>query len=222
MVHQLNRDLYNQNFDRNIVQVVEKNQRYIKNKFSDESTKESMMKAKNNLIKHLEDIRNREMKYVNRQQCLREYLHSFYLFLEAFRETNPHKKATLNFNCLQGIHINNEYDLQHILYSVLKPLCNDTRLEVCEDTGYGTVRADIKIPSLNTIIETKCTRQNMSYKKLIEEIEADIVHYKAEVIYFYIYDNEKIIKDKQNFEITFNKEFDGKRIEVIVLQPINM
>lgn len=26
----------------------------------------------------------------------------------------------------------------------------------------------------------------MSYKKLIEEVEADIVHYKAEVIYFYI------------------------------------
>lgn len=41
-------------------------------------------------------------------------------------------------------------------------------------------------------------------------------------LYFYIYDKEKIIKDKQNFEITFNKEFDGKRIEVIVLQPINM
>ncbi len=30
LVHQLNRDLYNQNFDRNIVQVVEKNQRYYK------------------------------------------------------------------------------------------------------------------------------------------------------------------------------------------------
>ena len=35
----------------------------------------------------------------------------------------------------------------------------------------------------------------MSLKKLTEEIEADIVHYKANDIYFYIYDKEKNIKD---------------------------
>ena len=30
----------------------------------------------------------------------------------------------------------------------------------------------------------KCTRANMSLKKLTEEVEADIVHYNAELIYF--------------------------------------
>ena len=91
-----------------------------------------------------------------------------------------------------------------------------------EDTGCGTVRSDIKIPSLNTVVETKCTRTNMNLKKLTEEIEADIVHYQADYIYFYIYDKEKIIKNRQAFQRTFNRMFDGKQIEVIILQPIYM
>ncbi len=70
-----------------------------------------------------------------------------------------------------------------------------------EDSGVGAVRSDIKIPSVNTVIEAKCTRKTMNLKKLTEEIEADIVHYDADYIYFYIYDREKIIKDKYTFEI---------------------
>ena len=66
--------------------------------------------------------------------------------------------------------------------------------ERCGDSGVGTVRSDIKILSLNTIIEAKCTRTSTNLKKLTEEIEADIVHYKADYIFFYIYDKEKIIK----------------------------
>ena len=62
----------------------------------------------------------------------------------------------------------------------------------------------------------------MSLKKLTEELEADIVHYKADFIYFYIYDKEKLIKDKQNFEAYFSKEFDGKKVIAIILQPVTM
>lgn len=88
--------------------------------------------------------------------------------------------------------------------------------------GVGAIRSDIKIPSLNTVIEAKCTRKSMALKKLTEEIEADIVHYKADCIYFYIYDKEKIVKDKYVFEKNFNRNFDGKEVRMIILQPINM
>ena len=64
------------------------------------------------------------------------------------------------------------------MYAVLKPIYPDIRKEVSEDSGVGTVRADLKIPCLEVSIEAKCTRENMSLKKLTEEIEADIVHYK--------------------------------------------
>ena len=80
----------------------------------------------------------------------------------------------------------------------------------------------IKIFSLNTIIEAKCTRTSTNLKKLTEEIEADIVHYKADYIFFYIYDKEKIIKDRHAFESNFNRSFDGKEVRIIILQPVNM
>ena len=123
---------------------------------------------------------------------------------------------------MKKIQIENEYDLQHLLYAVIKPLYPDARREVSDDSGVGTVRSDIIILSLNTIIEAKCTRTSTNLKKLTEEIEADIVHYKADYIFFYIYDKEKIIKDRHAFETNFNRSFDGKEVRIIILQPVNM
>ena len=124
---------------------------------------------------------------------LRDFWGIFYFFLEAFREAKPDKRASLTTEKFaKKYRLKNEYDLQHLLYAVIKPLCPDARREVNDDSGVGTVRSDIKILSLNTIIEAKCTRTSTNLKKLTEEIEADIVHYKADYIFFYIYDKEKL------------------------------
>ena len=61
------------------------------------------------------------------------------------------KRASLTTENLQKIQIENEYDLQHLLYAVIKPLCPDARREVNDDSGVGTVRSDIKILSLNSV-----------------------------------------------------------------------
>lgn len=196
-------------------------QKYITNKFSHKETNDSLKKATEKLAHYLEELLYKNEYENEKQRYLKEYLQNFYFFLESFRERKPHKNSTLNFDILQSIKIENEYDFQHLLYSVLKPLCNDIRLEVSQDTGCNTTKADILIPSLHTIIETKCTRKNMSYNKLIEEIRADIVHYQEKYIYFCIYDKEKII-DKLVFESTFNQVFDQKHIHVIILQPIHL
>lgn len=192
-------------------------------KRDDASTKENMMKAKERLMIYLGDILNEKcMSPLEDANLLEQYLNDFYLFLEAFKEIKPDKRATYTAEDLQTIQIKNEYDLQHLLYAVLKPLYKEARKEVTEDSGVGAIRSDIRIASLNAIIEAKCTRKSMGLKKLTEELEADIVHYKADYIYFYIYDKEKIIKDRQNFETNFNKCFDGKKVTVIILQPVNM
>lgn len=207
-----------------IIQNVRANAKFFDNKFSDASTRENMTKAKESLILYLSNILNNKCitSLNDTQDCLAGYLENFYLFLEAFKEVKPDKRATLTTEKLQAIQIENEYDLQHLLYAVLKPLHHDARKEVTEDSGIGAIRSDIKISSLNSIVEAKCTRKNISLKKLTEEIEADIVHYKADFIYFYIYDKEKIIKDKQNFKAYFSKNFDGKKVTVIILQPVIM
>ena len=87
-----------------------------------------------------------------------------------------------------------------------------------EDTGYETVRTDIYI-NQGTVLETKCSRPSMSQKKLIEEIEADITHYGASNIFFYIYDKEKIIDNPELFKKTYENKIYEKNIYIEILQP---
>lgn len=222
--HKLIQMLRTEKYDNEIIQRVRNIGKFVKNDFSDKAAMESMQKSKNNLIFYLENLLFEKQGNSLRTKCkyLETYLNNFYLFLEAFKEIVPDKRASLTVENLKKITIENEYDLQHLLYAVLRPFYADIRKEVTEDSGVGAVRSDIKIPSLNAVIEAKCTRKSMKLKKLTEEIEADIVHYNADFIYFYIYDKEKLIKDRAAFGLHFNGVFDGKEVSVAVLQPVNM
>ena len=145
-------------------------------------------------------------------------LENYYLFLENLLERIPDKRGGIQKEQLDGIKIKNEYDVQHLLYAYLKPLYPFARLEVNEDTGYGTVRADILLDS-DKVIEVKCSRDSMKLKNLTEEIEADIVHYSASQIYFFVYDKEKIIKDPLNFRKTYEKIMKEKKVHIVIHQP---
>ena len=221
VVQQLNQTLYEEGYSEEICQEIKYKQKYIKNRFSDEMNREKMLTAKENLLDYLYMISRREKKD-NEIGHLEKYLKNFYMLLEALTEREPDRRATLTKDKLQHIKIGNEYDLQHLLYAVLKPAYPDIRKEVAEDSGVGMVRYDLKIPGLNLVLETKCTGEKTRLKKLTEEIEADIVHYSEDYILFYIYDKEKIIKDKQNYESQFNRVFDGKNIKIIIQQPISI
>ena len=223
-IPKLNEMLQQEAYSAEIIQEVRCREAYLTNRFSKESATHNMLKAKEKLIFYLNSIlrESDECLLQKTQFYIEKYLNNFYSFLEELREVSPHKRASLKAENLQEIRIENEYDLQHLLFAALKPLCLDTRKEVTEDSGIGAIRSDIKIPSANTIIEAKCTRKTMNLKRLTEEIEADIVHYDADYIFFYIYDREKIIKDKYTFEICFNRKFDGKVVKVVILQPVNM
>lgn len=216
---ELNQELLSNGYPEEFCQDVRNRQKYIKNRFSEEANKEKMLDAKDKVLDSL-------LRFVKREQAnnreLILFLGNFYLFLESLRERDVDKRATLKISLLQQIEINNEYDLQHLLYAVLKPLYPDIRKEVSEDSGIGMNRCDLKIPSLNLVIEAKCTRETMTLKKLTEEIEADIVHYLEKNIVFFVYDKVKIIKEKQNYENHFNCIFDGKDVNIIILQPVNL
>ena len=140
------------------------------------------------------------------------------MFLYEFFRGKPHGKSSIDMDGLKKFQINNEYDLQYILYSYLKPIYPLCRMEVPEDTGYETVRTDIYI-NQGTVLETKCSRPSMSQKKLIEEIEADITHYGASNIFFYIYDKEKIIDNPELFKKTYENKNYEKNIYIEILQP---
>ena len=80
----------------------------------------------------------------------------------------------------------------------------------------------VRFPRIVGIVICDSWYESYGIIKLTEEIEADIVHYKADYIFFYIYDKEKIIKDRHAFESNFNRSFDGKEVRIIILQPVNM
>lgn len=116
-IHRLNEMMEQERFEPEIIQNVRTKAKYFDNKFSDASTKENMIKAKENLILYLKHILNDKdvSTLKDTQNCLDRYLNNFYLFLEAFKEVKPDKRATLTTENLKAIQINNEYDLQHLL-----------------------------------------------------------------------------------------------------------
>lgn len=187
---------------------------YIKNEYSDKDTKENMEAAKERVVRYIEDI-----IYDNTDdESLLKILGNFYLFLEALLERVPDKRGGIQQEKLALLKIENEYDVQHLLYASIKSLYPMARIEVSEDSGYGTVRTDIFIDTEH-VIEVKCTRKNVKLKKLVEEIEADMVHYGAENIYFLIYDKEKIIENPMVFKKTYEEKIKGKNIHIIIHQP---
>ena len=121
---------------------------------------------------------------------------NYYLFLESLLERPPHKRGGIRKEQLSALMIQNEYDVQYLLYAYLKPLYPLARAEVSEDTGYGMVRTDIFLDSEH-VIEAKCTRNSMRLKKL----------------------TEKIIENPQLFRNTCENKVKGKQIHIVIHQP---
>ena len=148
-------------------------------------------------------------------------LENFYEYLEALRERKLHGKASLKKSTLENIEINNEYDIQFLLFAYLKPLFPRERLEVSEDMGCASVRTDILINE-DTCIEIKCSGASMNEKSLREQISADMVQYNQKNIYFFIYDKYKAVKDPLVLKESYEKRMPDKNIYVIIHQSKNL
>lgn len=149
---------------------------------------------------------------------------NFDMFLQNLFRVTPENKATLPKDALERVEINNEYDVQHILYALVKALYPSARREVNQDTGYGTVRFDIIIDEIDTVIEIKCTRKDHSESKLYRELGEDGYFYKCSKLIIYIYDKKNVVKDIGNFvkALSRTKEEAGKEVYVYVSQAKNL
>ena len=166
------------------------------------------------------DILQKDLRVLNENDSIDTLLNNFGIFLKGMFRTELEKKATIKSEILKQITIHNEYDIQHIMYALIKTLYPSARREVNQDIGYGTVRYDIIIEELDTIIEMKCTRDNHTDKKLFRELGEDAFFYKCSKLYIYIYDKKHKISDVVNFvkALERKKEEAGKEIKVYVEQ----
>lgn len=168
----------------------------------------------NKTIKFLQEV------VIKKQEldALEAIINNFGLYLYNMFSTTPDKKATLRKEVLEQIVISNEYDVQHIMYAVIKALYPSARREVNQDIGYGTDRYDIIIEEIDTIIEIKCTRKDHNEKKLFRELGEDAYFYKCSRLIIYVYDKQHKIQDVGNFirALERTKETAGKEVRVYV------
>lgn len=219
--------LKQEGFSEEIQQEMQIKMWYVTNEFSKEETRKSIMRAIKAVIECLkENDRAQDRKKVTDREIvlLEQILNNFYLYYRSMFQNPLHKKAALSMNDLKKIRIENEYDLQRMLYALLVPVFPMIRQEVESNNGYGGMRADLYLQEQDVIIETKCTRGSMNEKKLTEELGADGFHYQANIIFFFVYDKNNIIKNPDAFKAAFAREQEknGKTIKVILLQPMEL
>ena len=219
--------LKQEGFSEEIQQEMQIKMWYVTNEFSKEETRKSIMIAIKAVIECLEENdRAQDRKKVTDREIvlLEQILNNFYLYYRSMFQNPLHKKAALSMNDLKKIRIENEYDLQRMLYALLVPVFPMIRQEVESNNGYSGMRADLYLQEQDVIIETKCTRGSMNEKKLTEELGADGFHYQANIIFFFVYDKNNIIKNPDAFKAAFAREQEknGKTIKVILLQPMEL
>lgn len=181
-----------------------------------------MEKSKKSILDYIEAVLYEEKS--NAVEQVKKLLENFHLFCKSLYRDSLHGKCSKALKeHLPCIEINNEYDLQQLMYPVIQATFPEARMEKVEDSGHHTVRGDILIDSEDIVIELKCTRSSMNERSLSEEVASDMVHYKEKYIFFYIYDKESIIKNPVDFKKTYEeKNIDGKKVFVKVLQNVNL
>lgn len=80
--------------------------------------------------------------------------------------------------------IENEYDIQGILWLVLRTVFDDLRYEESfPKLGRSGHRYDIAVPQLGLIIEVKYTRASSDFQKILDEVSKDAVQINTQAVY---------------------------------------
>lgn len=162
----------------------------------------------------------RKGKRKQKVDALETIVKNFGLYLQNMFSVLPENRATLKKEVLEQIVLNNEYDVQHMMYAVIKALYPSARREVNQDIRYGTDRYDIFIEETDTVIEIKCTRKDHSENKLFRELGEDAFFYRCSKLIIYVYDKQHVIHDVDNFIKALKRDKDaaGKEVRVYVEQ----
>lgn len=117
--------------------------------------------------------------------------------------------------------IDDEYDVQDLLYIMLKPIFEDLEREeyTARDAG-SQKRVDLVIRDINAVIEAKCVMNSIQASKVGDELKIDIESYynhpNCETLFIFIYNPNRKIKDPRVLEKNLSGERRKKDKEFIV------
>lgn len=126
------------------------------------------------------------------------------------------------YNERPTLKIKDEYDVQDLLHSLLKIYFEDIRPEEYAPS-YGGVspRIDLLLKNEQIVIECKKTRDGLGRRKLRDELIIDKEHYRThpdcKILYCFVYDPERKIRNPRGFERDLSGIVDGFETKVFII-----
>lgn len=113
----------------------------------------------------------------------------------------------------QPLSFDNEYDVQDLLHSLLRPWVQDIRPEEFTPSYAGSsTRMDFLLPAHKLVLETKIVRDRSHAKKIGDELIIDIEHYRrhsdCKNLWCVIYDPNQYITNSQGLRT----DLEGERV----------
>jgi hypothetical protein len=120
-----------------------------------------------------------------------------------------------------GLKIDDEYDVQDVLGSLLETRFTDVRPEEWTPSHAGkSARMDFLLKQENVVVETKMTRDGLTDKKIGDELILDIDRYKAnpncKALFCFVYDPDHRLKNPAGLEGDLSRKTDGLLVRVRV------
>lgn len=119
--------------------------------------------------------------------------------------------------------VTDEYDVQDLFHALLTIHFDDIRKEEwTPNYAGGAARMDFLLPEIETVVETKMTRPNMSTKQLGEQLIVDIAKYKqhptCRTLFCLVYDPDGRISNPRGVESDL-KEDKGQMVVTVMIVP---
>jgi len=121
------------------------------------------------------------------------------------------KQIRQRYDNRETLDVNDEYDVQDLLHSLLKVYYDDIRTEEWNPSyAGGSTRSDFLLKNEKIVIEVKKTRKNLQTKQLGEQLIIDIAKYKThpdcKLLFCLVYDPEGYINNPTGIENDLNED----------------
>jgi hypothetical protein len=118
--------------------------------------------------------------------------------------------------------VEDEYDLQDLLHSLLHLFFDDVRPEEYTPSTAGKAsRMDFLLNNESIVVEAKMTRKGLAGKEIGDQLILDIARYKkhpnCKVLYCLVYDPDHRVKNPRGLESDLSKKTDGLDVKVHIV-----
>jgi hypothetical protein len=121
------------------------------------------------------------------------------------------------------LEVNDEYDVQDLMHSMLKIYFEDIRPEEWTPSyAGGSSRMDFLLKSEKIVIEVKKTREKLNAKEVGDQLAVDILRYRShqdcKTLICFIYDPEERISNPRGLEQDLNRSNGELQVMIIIIQ----